>query len=610
MNIIYLDFETYYSKEYTLSKMTYDAYINDPRFQVIGVGVRVDNKSYWVNNQGNKVAEFLTNLDISKYAVCMHNAMFDAAILAFHYHIYPKIILDTLSMARALHGMTVGNSLKRLAEHYDVGRKGEEVHNFIDYRLEHFNKDELAAYGYYCKNDVELTQTIFEKMQSHFNASELKLIDMTIRMYSEPKFMYDRDFLEQHLTAVRFRQQKLLSDLGLTATDLRSNPKFAQLLRDNGVAPPMKLNANGIQTYALAKTDEGLKALLEHENEVVAQLAAARLGVKSSLEETRCVGLIEAGDRNVGHIPIGLSYYGARSGRFSGTQSLQFQNLPNKSDIKKGIIAPPGQTIIGIDLSNIELRVGLYFANQMDKLKLLQDGLDLYKDFASSIFSVAYDDVTKDQRFIAKTSQLSLIYGTGATRLREAIKTGSGTDIGEVEARRIVASYRTEYSNVVTMWKLGGEVLNAISNNKHSYFGHGNVCAVEGNSGILMPSGLHMTYPNLRWVAKDSNNPAEGKEWQYDKSPKLVDRIYNAKCFQNVVQGLARCVLGEAMVRIHKQYPIALTVHDSLYCIVRNDDKVQSVFDWIMEQMVAPPEWMPGIVLAAEGSWGKTLKDV
>jgi DNA polymerase len=461
MELFTLDFESFYSRTFSLSKLTYDEYINDDQFEVIGVGVKRNSEpTQWFSGTKQETHDWLAQFDLDNNAVIMHNAMFDASILAFHFGIYPKVILDTLAMARALHGATVGNSLKRLAEYYGVGEKGTEVHNFIDYRRDTFTPQELAAYGEYCKQDVNLTKQIFDLMRSKFNQTELKLIDMTIRMYTEPKFMYDREFLVQHLKEVQDKREGIINEIarrldfievGISNPDevvldvlgpvtperrdkalkaLRSNPKFAELLRSYGVEPPMKTSpATGKDTYALAKTDEGMKALLEHENPDVQALAAARLGVKSSLEETRTQRLIDTGDRNNGYLPIGLNYYAARSGRWGGTQQSNWQNIPRDSGIKLAIVPPPGYVVIGADLSNIELRVGLWLAGQWDKLQLLQEGKDLYKDFASSVFNVPYDEVNKDQRFIAKTAVLSLLFGSGHVKLREAIKTSSGVDI-------------------------------------------------------------------------------------------------------------------------------------------------------------------------------------
>lgn len=338
LNICCIDFETYYAKDYGLKKLTYEEYIADVRFEVIGVAVQVnDGEPEWFSGNKEDTYNWLNQFDLENNAVLMHNAMFDASILAFHFNIYPKIILDTLCMARALHGAIVGGSLKALAQYYDVGEKGEEVHNFIGYTRSMFTPEELESYANYCKKDAQLTYYIYTRMAPYFNKTELKLIDMTIRMYTEPKFMYDREFLVAHLKEVQQRQQKLLDDLNLTHKDLRSNLIFADLLRAEGVEPPIKISATtGRETYALAKTDEGMKALLEHENVRVQQLAAARLGVKSSLEETRTQRLIDTGDRNYYYLPIGLNYYGARTGRWSACVVADTRLIVY--DTQKGVI--------------------------------------------------------------------------------------------------------------------------------------------------------------------------------------------------------------------------------------------------------------------------------
>ena len=297
--------------------------------------------------------------------------------------------------------------------------------------------------------------------------------------------------------------------------------------------------------------------------------------------------------------------YAANGKIVHNCQGLQFQNLPNKSDLKQGVVAPPGYVIIGADLSNIELRVGLWFAGQMDKLQLLQEGKDLYKDFASSVFNVPYDDVDKDQRFIGKTSSLSLIYGVGATKLRNAIKQGSGKDIGEIEAKRIVDMYREEYSDVAGMWRTGGEVISAIHNDYGMDFGHNNLCAVKGGTGIRLPSGLYLSYPNLR----QQYNDKQKLEWVYDKATREIDRVYGAKVFQGTVQALARCVIGESMVRINEKYPLALTLHDANYLTVP-ERYADEALQFVEEEMVRSPSWLPGIVLGVEGHVGRNLKEV
>jgi len=177
MSLITLDWETYYTDKVGFRSLTTEEYIRHPEFEVIGVGVKVDDApAVWVTHG---VKEYLQSFDWSDSALLCHNTLFDGAILSWCYGIKPGFILDTLCMARALHGVDAGGSLKALAERYKIGTKGEEVIAAKGKRLADFTPEELARYGEYCKNDVELTHKLFNIMAPNFPADEVKLIDMT-----------------------------------------------------------------------------------------------------------------------------------------------------------------------------------------------------------------------------------------------------------------------------------------------------------------------------------------------------------------------------------------------------------------------------------------------
>jgi DNA polymerase len=601
-DIITVDFETFYDKDYSLSKMSTEAYVNDPRYETIGVGVKVnDGETTTFTGPRNQTAAFLAQYDWENSWALAHNALFDATILAYRFNIHPKLLLDTLSMARAIHGTEVGGSLAKLSNFYGVGEKGTEVMNALGKRRLQFRREEIEAYMLYCANDVDLTYEIFKRMAPCFNKSEIKLIDMTLRMHTQPRMYLDPFVLKDHLHEVKEKKEELMARVTADKSELMSNPKFAEALLNLGVEPPMKVSARtGKETFAFAKSDEGMKALLDHEDPNVQALVAARLGVKSTLEETRTERFIDLSER-FGKLPVPLKYYGAMTGRWAATDKTNLQNLPRGSKLKEAIIAPEGWKIVGADLSNIELRVGLYFAGQMDKLKLLADGVDLYKDFASDVFGVDYDDVDDDQRFIGKTSQLSLIYGTGHKKLRNQIKLMSGKDIGEKEAKRIVDFYRSDYTKVVESWSHGETALRAILNNMAYMFGVHPKLEVMGKAGIQLPSEMFLQYPDLQL----GTNEAGKKEWTYAQRKERI-KIHGPKCYQNAIQALARCVMGESMVRVHKRIPVALTIHDALYCVVP-DQIVNKVAKFIIEELKREPEWAPGLPLDAEIGAGQSL---
>jgi DNA polymerase len=156
MDIVTIDFETYYDKTYSLSKMTTESYIRDPRFEIIGVGVKINNYATdWYS--GENFGRVLTGLDYSDKAILAHNAAFDGAILSWKFGIKPKLWLDTLSMARAKVGLIQSISLANLVNAFGLGAKGVEVVNALGKRRAEFTPNELSKYGDYCINDVELT---------------------------------------------------------------------------------------------------------------------------------------------------------------------------------------------------------------------------------------------------------------------------------------------------------------------------------------------------------------------------------------------------------------------------------------------------------------------
>jgi DNA polymerase I-like protein with 3'-5' exonuclease and polymerase domains len=603
MNLLTVDFETYYSKELGFKTHTTEAYIRHDDFHVIGVAVAVnDGPAQWFSGTHEQIKVWFNQFDWGNSVVLAHNTVFDGAILSWKFGINPMAWLDTLSMARAVHGVDAGGSLKALAERYRLGVKGTEVENALGLRRVDFSPEQLARYGEYCCNDAELTRDLFQVLAQTFPKYELRVIDATLRMFIQPRLILDAAVLTQHLHEVREKKAQLLAAAAADRDVLMSNDKFAELLIKLGVEPPSKISARtGKKAWAFAKTDEAFKALLDHDDPRVQVLVSARLGTKTTLEETRTQRLLDIAAR--GPLPVPLRYYGARTGRWSADGSINMQNLPRKSTIKKAITAPEGYVILGADLSNIELRVGLRIAGQMDKLQLLADGQDLYKDFASSVFGVGYDEVTDEQRFIGKTSQLSLIFGVGAMRIRAAIKTGSGKDIGDEMSEHIVGFYRTDYAKVQKAWSSGTEVLSAIAADRFMRYGHGGMFPVEGSAGIRLPSGLFLQYPGLR---REPESPvAWGAQWTYAIRGGR-DSIYGAKVFQGLTQATARVIMAEHLLAIKKQYPVVLTIHDALYMLVP-EDEAERAQRFVVKTMRTAPVWLPDIPLDAEAGYAKTL---
>ena len=327
MQIVTLDFETFYDTGFSLSNLTTEEYLRDARFQVIGVGIKIEEgETKWYS--GNEVNEALHNIDWKNSALLCHNTQFDGGILSFRYGIIPSLYLDTLSMARAIHGVDVGGSLAFLVEKYNLGVKGTEVVQAKGKRLEDFTPIELSAYAGYCKNDVELTYKLFEIFAPLFPETEIHLIDLTLRMYTDPLLEVDDALLQARLEEVKQLKADLLASLMIkleckdteeVRAKLASNKQFAELLQELGITVPTKISpTTGKETYALAKGDQGFLDLCEHEDIFIQELCAVRLGTKSTIEESRIERFIGIGARNKGKLPIPLKYYGAHTGRWAG----------------------------------------------------------------------------------------------------------------------------------------------------------------------------------------------------------------------------------------------------------------------------------------------------
>lgn len=627
MSLITLDFETYYAQGLGFKTQTTEEYIRDRRFEVIGVGVKIDEgEAVWVTGTHAEIGKYLSTLPWNESALLCHNTLFDGAVLSWIFNIKPSYLLDTLCMARAIHGVDAGGSLKALAERYEIGVKGEEVLEAKGKKRLDFTEQELARYGEYCKNDVELTYKLFGILARRFPERELDLIDMTLKMFTNPVLMVDDALLQDRAVELEEEKNALLESLMDelkcdNAEDVRkklaSNKKFAELLEERSVKVPMKESATtGKQTYALAKNDNGFLELMEHEDTVIQELCAVRLGTKSTIEESRIERFIEVGKRNKGRLPIPLKYYGAHTGRWSGMDKVNFQNLPSrdkkKKALKNAVIAPDGYLVINCDSSQIEARILVWLAGQDDVTKQFANGEDVYSLFATKIYEKPISKANPIERFVGKTCILGLGYGTGAKKLQHTLKTTPpGVEVDEDTAKSYVDKYRDQNNKVTDLWNEGDDVIKDIASwpmdektkqpKEPYYYGEHN-CVVVSPDGLQLPNGLYIRYPELKW------NTDEARSGYKYKSRKGLVSIWGGTLVENVVQALARIVVGEQMLEVNKRYPVVMTVHDAAVCVVPEEEKDEAVA-YIMKCMSVAPEWAKGLPVTCEAGCAVSYGD-
>jgi len=637
--ILTIDFETRWSKkDYTLSKLTTEEYIRDKKFIAFGACVHVygsGDNIRWIS--GRDLPEFFSGVDWGRTAVLAHNAQFDVSIMEWRYNARPAFIFDTLSMGRALRGVEVGNSLAKLAYDFGLRPKGTAVHSTDGLsKLDATIERELAEY---CAHDVYLCEEIFKRFIEGYPKSELRLIDMTLKMYTRPQLELDPTMLQDAIDREKIEREQLLQRLNITDADLSSNPKFAQLLTTLGVAAPTKTSkTTGKQTLALAKNDALFQQLLNSPVEEVRLLCEARLKVKSTTERTRATRFYEISQR--GKLPVPLSYYGAQTGRWTASKgsAINMQNLKRGSFLRKAIMAPEGYQLVVGDLSQIEPRVLAWLSDYEDMLDIFRKGSDPYAAFGAQMFNIP--NLTKethpDLRQSAKSALLGCGYGLGWASFASQLLTGFlgappvmykrdfarqlGVDkdyvhrfvewydneskllgiphtctVNElldhaVAAKRIIDTYRSTAYPVVGLWSMCSELLvtSLVEGKEHTY-----KCLTFKKGAIELPNGMSLLYPNLRQVKDEEGK----KQWVYGED---ATKLYAGKITNNVTQALARIVMTDGMLRVAKKYPIVGTVHDELIALVP-DEEVEHAKTWVLAQMTMEPSYMRGIPLDADG---------
>ena len=606
MKIITVDFESYYGKALGFKTHTTEEYVRHSDFEVIGVGIKKGrDETQWFSGNHKEIQAYFKKFDWANNYVLAHNTAFDGAILSWLFGVKPKGWLDTLSMARAIHGVDAGGSLAVLAERYGIGKKGEEVINAIEKRRKDFSPEELARYGEYCRNDVELCYELFDIFMQSFPVAELKVIDTTLKMFVEPILELDLPLLEQHLEDVKERKEKLLEAAVAHIDDLMSNDKFADLLKKLDVVPPTKISARtGKEAWAFAKTDEEFKKLAEHSDPRVQALVAARLGNKTTLEETRTQRFIDIAKR--GAMPVPLKYYAAHTGRWGGDDKVNLQNLPsrgqNAGKLKKAIRAPKGYVIIDADSAQIEARTLAWLAEQDDLVKAFADGEDVYKKMAAAIYSKAEADITSSERFVGKTTILGAGYGMGGDKFQAQLKTFN-VDIPLEECKRIISVYRQTYPAIPALWAASHRALDRIFENEEYALGRTGVITVdEGNFGFVLPNGLLLRYDGFKKITQNSRD-----QYIY-KTRKGIVKIYGGKVVENLCQAIARCVIAEQMLKISKRYKVVLTVHDAVACIAKKEE-ADEARAYVEECMRWTPAWAEGLPLNCESGMAESYGD-
>lgn len=582
MSIVTLDFETYFSDDYTLKKMTTESYVRDPRFKVHCAGIKPGNEL-------TQAGLSFPCLNPNEQSFVAHHAHFDGLILSHIYGVAPTFWFDTMCMARLLwpHESV---SLKSVASRLGLPDKTvpyESMKNIRDLPPELYAK---VAAG--CANDVELTYVCFQKMLPYIPREELRIIDLTIRMFTEPSLRLDRGLLQKYLVDTREQKAELLAQCGATAKDVRSADRFAALLHSLGVEAPTKISQKtGKKTYALAKTDQGLKDLLDHPDPRVGALIEARLGVKSNMVQTRAERMLGMDER--GAMCVYLNYCGAHTLRWSGGDLMNWQNFKRKSAVREAVRASLGYVVVVVDASQIEARLLDCLAGQWDMLDKFRQKADIYSEIASQFYGEHVDKTQPDKRGMGKQIILSCGFGAGADSIKNTARIGTyGPPVFLTDAQAVAARdlYRSTHPMVKKLWKFASDVVLPALLSGGSDFAWGPM-RVKGKR-IYMPDGAWIDYTNLGY---------DGKEY-YQTRRGGRQKTYGGKLVQNVIEGLSRTILAHNTLKIAERYKVVTLTHDEIVYLAP-EDAAEQAYQYGLELVKTSPVWMPQLPLDAEGGY-------
>jgi hypothetical protein len=696
------DAETFYTDkaggEYSLTWMTPEEYIRDPRFDPIGFSLKPGSgEARWFTGTLEEQKAVLHSLDWSRILVIGHNmSEFDALILTEIYDVHPAGFICTLQMARAVfgaknaEGKNFGKSLALLAKHFGLQVKGEEVKYAINKRRVEFTTWQLAQYGAYCANDSDLCWEIFCRLRPQFPVSELMIASLCTSMFAYARLELDIELLRAMQVDLITRKREVLLyvadmlgvnnqqtvDMRVSQTQslLRKDAVLANLLRDRfGIDPPMKPSptrldehGNALMVYAFAKTDEGMEELLEDEDEDVQALASARLGVKSTIAESRIARFIGIGMR--GKLTVANIYGKTHTDRLAGGQKTNLQNLggskpvdvktrksvlistpggitrlrdyntqtgqlmtvdgtiySNKKEeychvvgLRDTIKAPPGMRLVVVDSSQIELRVCHLLAGQMDTVDELRRGADVYSSFASTVYARPITKEDKKERQHGKVGMLQLQYQSGGGSFRKAARTMGQIRLSADEADATVKVYRARFTEIVKFWYACQKAIVAMSKGGGTTIDQWGLCRTENNQ-IVVAGGRPIQFFNLRQELMKSFNAGEPDEMQWvydDKEERHIKKTYGGCVTENLCQKLARNVVLAQALEIEKKYGafkrhgsgVVLTVHDEAVMCVP-EDKAEECLKFSLECFAQPPAWWPLLPVAAEGGIGVRYAD-
>ncbi len=666
--LVGVDAESFYDTaiKFSLTSMGAEAYIRDRRFHEIGwsakakvLGDKRPVPTQWYDARNWKgMHQWLLSLKLDEPGtiVVAHNgAAFDFMILSWIHGIVPWRMVDTLQMSRWRYGKAgpggQGNGLAALARYHNLPAKGDEIVHANGKTLADFNGVELARYGHYCAHDTDLMLEIFEREASWFKPDDFTAMHLLAHMSAVPRIHLDVPLLQAALVEERANKKnkvdQLAEQIGIEPRLLRSavmsNPKFALILEELGVEPiPMKISkTTGKPTFAFAKTDPEMQEFLESDDELLAEVTALRVGLRSTIMESRLERFLDVASR--GTLPAAMRIHGAHTGRAAadgGIHKCQLHNVPKRANarnaLRVGMQAGPGQRWYAADSSQVEVRTLAELAGEDVLLKVFRRGArardkelealaagdletakhwhdrveaaDPYLGLGPTLFRRQITRADKFERNVNKAAILAAQFKQGGKGFRSHCKR-NGIDIDLPLAEQTIDAYRDRHYHIGVFWKQCREAVRALAGERSAYtFGvHNNLVAEHG--WLTLPSGRRLEYRDCTSQLNEDNGFTE---YSYtDKFTGARKYLYDGRLCENIVQAVAYDILIWQAVQILKNYGehLVLFTHDELGYIGDEGDE-EYWRDILVCWMRTAPPWLPDVPLDCEFGSGPTYADV
>ncbi len=614
------------------------AYADSPAFEILLFAYSFDGGETQIIDlaQGEKlpaeVEEAIFDVSVTKTA---YNANFERTCLSKHFgrYIPPEswhcsaVQAAMLALPRSLEdvGRVLGldeqkmKEGKELIRYFCVPCKPTKANGGRTRNLPCHAPEKWELFKTYCKRDVDVEKSIRRKLHNFpIPEGEMELYRLDQRI-NDRGVLVDMGLVEQAIACERLHKE-VVTKRAYELTGLENPNSVVQLkgwLGDKG------MEAESLSKKAVAEM------IAETDGEVEELLRLRLLMAKTSVKK------YEAMERSVcsdGRIHGMLMFYGAnRSGRWSG-KNVQIQNLP-KNDIpdlelarelvKQGrfedvemlydstpnvlselirtaFIPKLGCRFVVADFSAIEARVLAWLSGEQWRLDVFTSHGKIYEASASSMFHVPMEEITKGSplRQKGKLAELGLGFGGAAGAL---ISMGA-LDMGltEDELPTLVAAWRKANPHITQFWwDVDAAAIKAVTEKQKTKVGR---IIFEYKSGILfitLPSGRKLSYVKPRMAVNRFGR--DGLTYEGISENKKWSRIetYGPKLVENIVQGTARDLLAEAMLRVEKKgYPIVMHCHDEI--IAEVPEGIGSVEE-MCEVMAVQPEWAEGLPLRADG---------